>query len=125
MEWIEADPIPKACMVCQEEDCYNCDTAGERWQLSGDDELKLRRKQLVQAINRLKREIDAIDMALLPFTDGQRAALEGRAKMTYDLFWKCLQVCFDSDNMAMYRSIWDAWPNYSENIRQYMEIPLE
>ena len=125
MEWIEADPIPKACMDCQEEDCYNCDTAGERWQLSRDDELRLRRKQLVKVIERLQRKIDAIDMELLPFTDGQRAALEGRAEMTYDLFWACLQVCFDYGNMAMYRSIWNAYPNFSKNIRQHMEISCE
>lgn len=121
MEWIEADPIPEACVNCQEEDCYNCDTAGERWQLSRDDELKLRRKQLVKAIERLQREIDAIDMALLPFSDEQRFALDGRKEMTYDLFWGCLQVCFDNDHMAMYKNIWEAYPNYSKNIRQHME----
>ena len=60
MEWIEADPLPKACMDCQEEDCYNCDTAGERWQLSRNDELKLRRKQLVKAINRLQHKVDIL-----------------------------------------------------------------
>lgn len=125
MNWIEAETIPAACRDCTEEDCYNCDTAGERWHLSREDGLRVRRKQMVRAIERLQHEIDAIDIALLPFTHAQRAALEGRAEMTYDLFWACLQVCFDNDNMAMYRSIWDAWPNYSENIRQYMEIPLE
>ena len=62
MNWIEAETIPAACRDCTEEDCYNCDTAGERWQLSRDDELRLRRKQLVKAIERLQREIDAIDM---------------------------------------------------------------
>lgn len=123
MEWMEADPIPKACMNCQEEDCYNCDTAGERWQLSRNDELKLRRKQLVKAINRLQHKIDAIDTELLPFSDEQRAALNGNAEMTYDLFWECLQVCFDSDNMVMYRRIWDAYPIFSRNIKDYIEIP--
>ena len=123
MEWVEADPIPKACMNCQEEDCYNCDAAGERWQLSRNDELKLRRKQLVKAINRLQCEIDAIDMELLPFSDEQRAALNGNAEMTYDLFWQCLQVCFDNDNMRMCRRIWDAYPIFSRNIKDYIEIP--
>ena len=123
MEWVEADPIPKACMNCQEEDCYNCDAAGERWQLSRNDELKLRRKQLVKAINRLQCEIDAIDMELLPFSDEQRAALNGNAEMTYDLFWQCLQVCFDNDNMRMYRRIWDAYSIFSRNIKDYIEIP--
>lgn len=123
MEWIEADPLPKACMNCQEEDCYNCDAAGERWQLSRNDELKLRCKQLVKAINRLQCEIDAIDMELLPFSAAQRTALEGRAEMTYDLFWQCLQVCFDNDNMRMYRRIWDAYPIFSRNIKDYIAIP--
>lgn len=116
MEWIEADPIPEACVNCQEEDCYNCDTAGERWQLSRVDELKLRRKQLVKAIERLQREIHAIDMELLPFSDEQRAALEGRDEMTYDRFWQCLQVCFDNDDMTMYRRIWEKYPNLVNQI---------
>ena len=121
MEWVEANSIPKACMDCQEEDCYNCDTAGERWQLSRDDELRLRRKQLVKAINRLQHEIDAIDMELLPFSDAQRAALNGNAEMTYDLFWQCLQVCFDNDNMRMYRRIWGDYPNLTLNIKKKAE----
>ena len=124
MDWIKADPLPAACLNWQKEDCYNCETAGERWQLSREDELRVRRKQLVKAIERLQRKIDAIDMELLPFTDGQRAALEGRAEMTYDLFWACLQVCFDNDNMGIYRNVWEAYPNYSKNIRQHMEMPL-
>ena len=122
MEWIEANPIPKACMDCQEEDCYNCDTAGERWQLSHEDELKVCRKQMVRAIDRLQRRIYSIDIELLPFTTEQRAVLNGHIEMTYDLFWECLQVCFDNDQMAMYKNIWEAYPNYSKNIRQYMEI---
>lgn len=125
MEWIEANPIPQACMDCQEEDCYNCDTAGERWKLSREDELKVQRKQLVKAKERLQRKIDAIDMELLPYTAEQRAALKGHMEMTYDLFWQCLQVCFNYGNMAMYRSIWSAYPNFSKNIRQYMETSCE
>ena len=125
MDWIEADPLPAACLNCQEEDCYNCDTAGERWQLSREDELRVRRKQLVKAIERLQRKIDSIDMKLLPFTGEQRAALDGNAEMTYDLFWQCLQVCFDNDNMGMYRNIWEAYPKFSKKIKEYMEIPCE
>ena len=123
MEWVEADPIPKACMDCLEEDCYNCDSAGERWQLSREDELRVRRRQLVKAMERLQHKIDAIDTELLPFTDEHRAALDGRIEMTYDLFWQCLQVCFDNDNMRMYRRIWDAYPIFSGNIKDYIEIP--
>lgn len=125
MDWIEADPLPAACLNCQEEECYNCDTAGERWQLSREDELRVRRKQLVKAIGHLQRKIDAIDMELLPFTGEQRAALDGNAEMTYDLFWQCLQVCFDNDNMGMYRNIWEAYPKFSKKIKEYMEIPCE
>lgn len=116
MEWIEANPIPKACVNCLEEDCYNCDTAGERWQLSQEDELRIRRKQFIKAVKRLQREIDAIDTELLPFSDEQRAALEGRAEMTYDLFWECLQVCFDNGNMTMYQRIWEKYPNIVNQI---------
>lgn len=76
-------------------------------------------------MERIQLEIEAIDMELLPFTSEQRAALNGNAEMTYALFWTCLQVCFDTDNMAMYRNIWEAYPNYSKNIRQHMEISLE
>ena len=114
MEWIEADPIPKACMDCQEEDCYNCDTAGERWQLPRDDELRLQRKQLVKAIERLQRKMDDIDMEFLPFTAEQCAALKGHTEMTYEFFWQCLQVCFDNDNMTLYRRTWDAYPVFQE-----------
>lgn len=116
MEWIEADSIPEACVNCQEEDCYNCDTAGERWQLSRVDELKLRRKQLVKAIEHLQREIHAIDMELLPFSGEQRAVLEGRDEMIYDRFWQCLQVCFDNGDMTMYRRIWEKYPNLVNQI---------
>lgn len=125
MEWIEADPIPEVCMDCHEEDCYNCDTAGERWRLSQVDELKVRRKQLVNAIERLQRKIDAIDMELLPFTGEQRAALEGRIEMTYDRFWECLQVCFDNNNMTMYRKIWNAYPVFSRNLKEHIEKTSE
>lgn len=125
MAWIEVNLIPAACRSCQEEDCYNCDTAGERWQLSREDELKVRRKQMVRAVERLQRKIFSINLELLPFTAEQRAALNNQTKMTYDLFWECLQVCFDNDNMMMYKSIWEAHPNYSKNIKHHIEIPCE
>lgn len=125
MNWIEAETIPAACRDCTEEDCYNCDAAGERWHLSREDGLRVRRKQMVRAIERLQRKIYSIDIELLPFTADQRAALNGHTEMTYTLFWECLQVCFDNDHMAMYKNIWEAYPNYSKNIRQHMEISLE
>ena len=64
MEWIEANPLPAVCQNCQEDDCYNCDYAGERWTLSKADELRVRRKGLLKAIERLQREIAEIDREL-------------------------------------------------------------
>ena len=64
MEWIEANPLPAVCQNCQEEECYNCDYAGERWTLSKADELRVRRKGLLKAIERLQREIAEIDREL-------------------------------------------------------------
>ena len=99
MDWIEADPLPAACLDCREEECYNCDTAGERWQLSSEDELRVRRKQLAKAIERLQHKIDAIDMELLPFTGEQRAALDGNAEM--------IMICFGSAcRFALIMTIW-------------------
>ena len=83
MEWLEANPLPVECENCQEEDCYNCDHAGKRWYLSEEDELRVRRKGLVKAVERLQRQIKEIDRKLLPFTEQQKAALEGQIEMTY------------------------------------------
>lgn len=118
MEWLEANPLPVECENCQEEDCYNCDYAGKRWYLSEEDELRVRRKGLVKAVERLQRQIKEIDMKLLPFTEQQKAALEGRIEMTYDLFWECLQVCFDADNMDRYFEIWDSHPEHIEELKR-------
>ena len=60
MEWIEKNPLPPACQDCQEEDCYNSDHAGERWTLSQADELRIKRKGLLKAIERLQRQVKAI-----------------------------------------------------------------
>ena len=64
MEWIEANPLPTVCQICHEEDCYACDHAGERWYLSEQDKLLLRRKSLVKAMERLQRQIQEIDRQL-------------------------------------------------------------
>ena len=69
MEWIEANPLPAVCVNCQEEDCYNCDYAGERWTLSQADELRVRRKGLLKAIDRLQRQVKAIDEELKALED--------------------------------------------------------
>lgn len=70
MEWIEADPLPPACQDCQEEDCYNCDHAGERWTLSQADELRLKRKGLLKAIERLQRQVKDIEAELEELENG-------------------------------------------------------
>ena len=70
MEWIEANPLPPACQNCQEEECYNCDHAGERWTLSKADELRVRRKGLLKAIERLQRQVKAIDAELEVLENG-------------------------------------------------------
>lgn len=64
IHWIEADPLPAECVNCQEEDCWECDTAGKRWYLSQADELRVKRKGLLKAIERLQRQVDAIDEEL-------------------------------------------------------------
>ena len=70
MEWIEADPLPAVCQNCQEEERYNCDYAGERWTLSQADELRVRRKGLLKAIERLQRQVKAIDAELEVLENG-------------------------------------------------------
>lgn len=72
MKWIEADPLPEECQSCQEKDCYNCDTAGKRWYLPREEELRLHRKRLIRSIERLQRQVQAIDRELLHFTDQQK-----------------------------------------------------
>lgn len=42
MEWIEADPLPVECEICQEAECYNCDYAMKRWYLSEEGEQRMR-----------------------------------------------------------------------------------
>ena len=70
MEWIEADPLPAVCQNCQEEECYNCDYAGERLTLSQADELRIKRKGLLKAIERLQRQVKAIDAELEGLENG-------------------------------------------------------
>jgi len=70
MEWIEANPLPPECVECQEEDCYNCDYAGKRWTLSRADELRIKRKMAVKAIERFQRQLKAIDAELEVLENG-------------------------------------------------------
>lgn len=64
MEWVEVETLPMECQDCQEEECYNGDHAGKRWQPAKEDRLLLRRKVLVTAKARLQRQIEEIDREL-------------------------------------------------------------
>lgn len=64
MKWQEANPMPKECENCPKGDCYNCDTAGKRWILSREDELRTNRNLLMRKIEHLQRKIAAIDAEL-------------------------------------------------------------
>ena len=64
MQWIEVDETPDDCKNCGQEDCYNCDIAGERWVLSKEDELRTKRRLMVRAVERLERKIAEIDVQL-------------------------------------------------------------
>lgn len=61
MELIEKKPLPKVCKNCKDPDCWECDHAGERWQMSHIDELSAKKKGLQKAIERLQKQIDLID----------------------------------------------------------------
>lgn len=69
MEWLEAVPMPEECVNCNEEDCYNCDTAGKRWVLSEEDALRIKRTLKLQAIARLQRQVAEIDRQLRAFPE--------------------------------------------------------
>ena len=64
MEFYEVSPLPAVCEDCQEEDCYNCDNALDRWKLSSADKLHFRKKLKQKAIERMEREIAEIDRQL-------------------------------------------------------------
>ena len=61
MKWMEVDVLPPECGACMEKDCYHCDHAGKRWILSEKEELLLRRKMLLRAVERQQQEISRID----------------------------------------------------------------
>ena len=87
LEWKEANPLPQRCIECEEKakayaaadeaeklrmeleedfffDCSSCDYALDRFYLSREDELRLRKKGLQKAIERLQRQIAEIDKEL-------------------------------------------------------------
>lgn len=64
MEWLERNILPEECKNCAEEDCYNCDTAGKRWVLSREDELRSNRILIVRAIKHMQQKLAEIDAEL-------------------------------------------------------------
>ena len=87
LEWKEANPLPQRCIECEEKakayaaadeaeklrmeleedfffDCGSCDYALDRFYLSREDELRVRKKGLQKGIERLQRQIIEIDKEL-------------------------------------------------------------
>ena len=87
LEWKEANPLPERCVKCEaaaeiyfaaddaeklrmetEEDfncdCGSCDYALDRFYLSRADELRIKKKGLQKAIERMQRQITEIDLEL-------------------------------------------------------------
>ncbi len=72
IEYIEVNPLPEICQKCEaagEGDCGSCDHAGERWILPREEELWLKRKLKIKAIERLQRELSMIDTELAEIMD--------------------------------------------------------
>ena len=85
-ELIEANPLPPRCIECEEKarlyyaadeagklkmeqegfsmDCGSCDYGLDRFHYSREDELRIRKKALQKAIERLQRQIAEIDKEL-------------------------------------------------------------
>lgn len=118
MKWLEADSLPVVCPNCQKEDCYNCDYAGKRWYLSQEDELQIKRKSLIKAIERLQRQVLAIDQHLLLLTGQQKSASDDCAKMTYDLFLEYLEVCFLEGSMDKFFEVWNKHPEHIAKLKK-------
>ena len=87
LEWKEANPLPERCIKCEEQaeryyaaddaeklrmeteedfclDCGSCDYALDRFYLSREDELRIKKKGLQKAIERMQRQITEIDLEL-------------------------------------------------------------
>lgn len=87
LEWKEVNTLPDHCIKCKEQaeiyfaaddteklrmekeehfncDCSSCDYALDRFYLSREDGLRLRKKGLQKAIERLQRQIAEIDKEL-------------------------------------------------------------
>lgn len=61
----EVKPLPEICRTCSSPDCWGCDYAGERWEMSAENELRFKRRLKEKAIERYQRQIKEIDRQLL------------------------------------------------------------
>jgi len=120
MEWLEKHPLPTACQGCPEEDCYNCDTAGERWYLTEVDELRLRRKGLERSIEHMQRQLAEIDNRLAQI---EKALNEPNVQMTQEMWESCLWACIQADDMEQYNRLWNELPDLADNMmREFYEV---
>ncbi len=79
MELLGKNPLPEHCLNCTEPECDVCEIGYERWRLPHYDELRLKRKGLLKARERLiannhntvmmDKRIERIEKELLPFTE--------------------------------------------------------
>lgn len=64
MELLEKEPLPECCQECQEPDCWECDNAGERWQMALIDQLKAERALHYRAMVRHAEKVVELDRQL-------------------------------------------------------------
>ena len=56
-KYIEKKELPDFCLICEEEDCYNCDNALDRWEISKEDQLKNIIRYKIMRIKLLNRQL--------------------------------------------------------------------
>ena len=123
MEFLERNPLPEQCLKCTEPECDVCEIGYERWYLPHYDELRLQKKCLLRAKERLvvnnlnatliDRRIAKIEKELLPFTEEQQAAMEYKIPMTLSIFESCLEVCVEGLDYEMYDALFQRFDPYS------------
>lgn len=57
-KYIEVKETPDFCLVCDEEDCYNCDNLLDRWNISEEEEIKRIIRFKITHIKLLKRQLE-------------------------------------------------------------------
>jgi hypothetical protein len=61
-KWIEKEKTPGFCLLCDEEECYNCDNALDRWEISEEDYIKNTIRFKITHIKFLKRQLEAAEV---------------------------------------------------------------